>query len=81
MVHHINSSAEVGIWRTEKNLVQIRCAKPYRYLSGPDKNLYGICTDRKKNIFLSVQTKYRQISVKPLDQTESRFLSVFCMYG
>ena len=38
----------------------------YRYLSGPDKNLYGICTDQK--IFLSVQTNYRQISVKPLDQ-------------
>ena len=26
----------MGIWRTEKNLVQIRCAKPYRYLSGPE---------------------------------------------
>ena len=41
------------------------------------RNLYG----SEKNIFLSVQTKYRQISVKPLDQTESRFLSVFCLYG
>ena len=38
----------------------------YRYLSGPDKNLYGNCTDQ--NIFLSVQTNFRQISVKPLDQ-------------
>ena len=43
---------EVGIWRTEKNLVQIRCAKPYRYLSGPDQNLYEICTDQKKYFFI-----------------------------
>ena len=43
-----------------------------------------ICTESvriEKNIFLSVQTKYRQISVKTLGQTESRFLSVFCLYG
>ena len=55
---NVGPRPEVGIWRTEKNLVQIWCAKPYRYLSGPDKNLYGICTDKK--IFLSVQTNYRQ---------------------
>ena len=29
-----------------KNLVQIRNAKPYRYISGPGQNLYGICTDK-----------------------------------
>ena len=42
-----------------------------------------ICTDsvriEKKN-FLFVQTKYRQVSVITLDQTQSRFLSVFCLY-
>ena len=42
----------MGIWRTEKNLVQIRSAKPYRYLSGPDQNLYGICTNQKNIFFI-----------------------------
>ena len=29
---------EVGIWCTVKDLVQTRCAKPYRYFSGPEKD-------------------------------------------
>ena len=39
-----------------------------------------ILYESKKYFFLFVQTKYRQVSVKPLDQTQSRFLSVFCLY-
>ena len=99
---------EVGKWRTDLNLVQIRCAKPYRYFSvkcldqtksrflsvfrlyGFEKYFFDkyrfftdiclvqtkICTESvrtEKISFKSVQTKYRRISVKALDRTQSGY--------